>query len=380
MIAATKPRPDGRYRFREAVDSDDAPIRELLRIRPMDGLIRLALTREPDARIAAAAEGERHLALVLEDTHEKRLMSIASRSVRRVFLGGEERLVGYLGQLRAVEGACALRRLVAGYSRMALAHQADEVSFDLTAILADNRPARRLLERGLPGLPRYRPLDEVETLVVATGRAKRRKAVPGVRRLSTRDRPALIAFLRREMRRYAFGPVWRAEDFRPQGRLRNLSIEDTFAVEDGGRFVAVGALWDQREYKQAVVTGYAPWLRALRPLANVALASVGQPLLPPPGSVLPMAFLTAFAVADDAPEPAFLLVEALRREARDRGLGQLVFTLAQPHPLREPLRKRFAARPFRSILYTVHWDGLGVAGDLSHATGTALPFVEAALL
>ena len=52
---------------------------------------------------------------------------------------------------------------------------ADAVGFHLTAILARNETARRLLEAGLPGLPRYSPVAEIKTFTLATrGRWVRR--------------------------------------------------------------------------------------------------------------------------------------------------------------------------------------------------------------
>ena len=51
--------------------------------------------------------------------------------------------------------------LGAGYHAMDRTRLADELPYDLTSIVSDNHTARRLLERGLPGLPRYLPVGEV---------------------------------------------------------------------------------------------------------------------------------------------------------------------------------------------------------------------------
>lgn len=384
VAAATSPasarRPPAADALPALTDRDDADVRALLRRRPMEGRIRVALTRDPDSRIAAAVEGERHATWIARDGGG-RLLGFGTRSVRRVWLVGTPVRLGYLGQLRATEGACGLRRLAEGYDRLRAGRRADELPFDLTAILADNLPARRLLERGLPGLPRYRPLAEIETLVIPAARGRWRRGDPAVRRLAEGDRRRLSDFFRAELRHRPFAPVWSAEDFEPGGRARGLSLDDFRAVEEGGRMVAAAALWDQRAYKQAVIDGYAGWLGALRPLVNLGLGLLGRPTLPPPGSELPLAFVAALTVAGGDADRGTALIEALRREARRRGLSQIVASFAAGDPLAGAVRRRFGARPYRSILYTVAWSDdptPPLAGDL---LGPGRPLhVEAALL
>jgi hypothetical protein len=384
---------------REATAADDPAIRALLHARPMDGAIRVALTRDPDWRRAAAVEGERGLTLVFHHPADGRFLGFAARSVRRRYIDGKPTWVGYLGQLRAVAGSVGLGRLRRGYERFREARRPDEAPFDLTAILTDNHPARRLLERGLPGLPPYRPLAELETLILSTTRrhlrSRRRRgdkgrspgaAVPlSMLETGPATVPDFLAFLEGQLRHRPFAPVWTAEDFTPRGRARDLTPDDVFVLRQEGRVVATGALWDQRAFKQTVIQGYAPWLGALRPLVNfglrlgqgLGLGAVGQPPLPPPGTVLPLAYLACFAVAGEGTQEgvarACAMVEGVRREAHRRGLGQLAFTLPREHPLTAPLRRRFAARPYHSLLYAVVWEGADPAPP-------ARPYVEAALL
>jgi hypothetical protein len=91
-----------------------------------------------------------------------------------------------------------------------------------------------------------------------------------------------------------------------------------------------------------------------------------------------MAYLSHFAMADDHDiDGAVALVQALRSQARARGLAQLVLTLAVDHPLRAPLARRFAARPYRSILYAVCWRSRAAPDDI---LGGRRLYVEAATL
>jgi len=130
--------------------------------------------REPDTRLARGIEGERHHVLLVRDAERRCLLGMGSRSVRRVFVNGTPARVGYLGQLRVPALHGRLRSLTAGYRAIRSTHRPDELPFDLTSVVADNARARRILEGGLPGMPRYRPIAELETsLFPARGRRLR---------------------------------------------------------------------------------------------------------------------------------------------------------------------------------------------------------------
>jgi hypothetical protein len=368
---------------------DDADIRALLRQGAMEGAIRLALTREPRFALGAEVEGERHCTVLVRDEATNRLLGMGSRSVREVFHHGRPARLGYLGQLRTVPGTRHVRRIRDAFGAIEAAVRPDELPFDLTSIVADNAPARRLLERGLPGLPVYRRLAEAETLIMPTSDPLwgRRGRTPAVRQAGAGDEARVVAFLQEQLCRHALAPRWSEADLRT--RCRDLRIEHFALLEEHGELRGVGAVWDQRAFKQVLIAGYQPWLaRARRPL-NAVLRVLGQPRLPPAGASLTLGYLSHFALtADDDVEAAVALVHALRGQARGRGLAQLVLTLAVDHPLRAPLRARVAARPDRAILYAVCWRSRAActgAGEDGDAGGTDILggrrlYVEAAIL
>ena len=385
MKAAARAVEDHRgHRVLAAGRGDDAELRALLREGSMDGVIRLALTREPRFELAAEAEGVRHHTMIVRDAATHRLLGMGTRSVREVFHHGEPALLGYLGQLRTAPGLRHIRRMRDGFAHLERSVQLDELPFDLTAIVSDNEPARRLLERGLPGLPVYRPLAEAETLIVPTADPVWRRArTLAARRAEAADLRRIVAFLQDQLRRYALAPRWTEAHLRE--RCRDLAGEHFMLLEERGELRGVGAVWDQRAFKQVVVTGYQPWLARVRGPLNAALRVVGQPALPPAGTSLALGYLSHFAMRDDDDvEGARALVDGLRRQARERGLAQLALTLAVDHPLRAALRRRFAARPYRSILYAVYWPGretrLADDGDGAGILGGRRLYVEAATL
>src|SRR5436305_13802153 len=128
---------------------------------------------------------------------------MGSRSVWNAFVNGEPCRLGYLSQLRVDQAHRRRKRLLtAGYDLIRSFRRPDEMSFDLTSIVADNEVARRLLGAGLPGLPTYREIEEWTTPVVATT-SRPQRVVGGRIERGTGDRMAgVAACLARNPRRY----------------------------------------------------------------------------------------------------------------------------------------------------------------------------------
>lgn len=359
-------------RIEEARPEDDPELRRLLRDNPMEGEIRVSLEREPNAFLAAAVEGEPHRTIVARDPSAG-IVGMGSRSVWNAFVNGEPVRLGYLSQLRVDRAFRGRKRLlVAGYGLLRSFRSPDELSFDLTSIIADNEVARRLLGAGLPGLPAYREIEGFTTLVLpATSRPRK---VSEIER-GTRERlPGIAVCLERNRKRYQFASRFSVEDLLSPERSRGLAPEDFFVAISGGEIVGCLALWDQSGFKQVVVRGYAPRLARWRPWLNRLSPLLGTPRLPEPGQILPHAHLSHVAVDGDDPQVFQALVEAAYAEARIRGYIYVVIGFASRHPWLPWLKKRFRLREYTSMLYTVHWEEGGEPLD------RRIPHVEVALL
>ncbi len=363
-----------RWKVEAARPEDDPGLRQLLSRRAMGGLIRLTLEREPSIWHAAAVEGERHHTVVARERATGKILGMGSRVVRSVWLDGERVNMGYLAQLRLAPELRAGRHLLAaGYRSCDRRRRDDELPYDLTSIVADNAAARRLLERGLPGLPRYHRLCRLVTFTVPT-RCRRLRGSGTVRNGSDAGLAAIVECLDRNQSRYQYAPAWTEADVRSSTRARGLEVSDfLIAVDpkDPDRVIGCAAIWDQRSFKQVVVRDYAPALRRFRPLVNLLLTAGGRPRLPPPGSVLDLAYLSHLAVDDDRADVAVQLIRAARDAAARRGLDYLSFSLAESSPMVPAVRRAFPARELLSVLYLV-----GPAGEV----GARCPHVEAAIL
>lgn len=354
---------------------DDAGVRALLRRQVMEGTLRLTLEREPDGQHAAAVEGERHHMVVARRADNPEILGMASRAVRRVWWNGEPAFLGYLSQLRRVPELAGGRRLLRqGFEACNAARRNDELPFDLTSILADNTNARRLLERGLPGLPAYRPFCNFSTLTFGTRTSGRQRSQAVIEYGSEALLPAIVDCLERNLRRYQLAPVWSLADLRSAERTRGLKPTDFLVATEKSKVLGCLALWDQRSFKQVVVRGYDGILGPFRPWVNVGLTVVGRPRLPRPGRPLELAFLSHVAIDDDRPEILLDLVATARRTARRRGLDYLSMGFATDHPFTAAIQKATRARILESVLYLVG------SGANTARLDSRRPHVEVAVL
>jgi len=344
------------FRAEFAGARDDAELRALLRAGVMRGQIDVTLEREPSFHRALAIEGDRHHTVVVRDTATAGIVYMGTRSVRQVWFNGRPHRVGYLGALRTLPGARGIRRLASAYRVLETTRRPDELPFDLTSVAADNVTARRLFERGLPMLPRYRALCDYHTLLIPT----RPRPAPYDPRVEA-GHPELYGdiaeCLARNLRRYQLAPVWTEKNLRCPERSRDLSPRDFLVIRERGRVVACGASWDQRRFKQAVVHGYAPMLGRVRPLLNLYFGLRGQPKLPAIGSRVPIAYISHFAFEPDRPDLGTALVRALRGRVAGRGTGLLAIGFAAGHPLLDTLRREFPVRAYTSRIFRVQWHG-----------------------
>jgi len=371
---------DGAVRFEIASAQHDATLRRLLRENPMPGRISLSLEREPSYFAAAGIEGPEHQTIVALEG--ERVICAGSISARQRFINGAPMRVGYLGGLRmdaSRRGRAAIIRR--GYDFFRHLHEQGGPPLYLTSIVADNLPARRLLERGLKGMPTYRFLGEFVTLIIrrrhrgetdkSTGLAHRRLRENGLRLRSGSDaRTAeIVELLQRDHQQYQFAPIWSADELQPQ----NFRV----VYSPDGTPTACAAIWDQRAIKQTVVRGYAQHLRWARPLINLGAAVLRRPGLPRIGQSISHAFVSHLAASPLEPQLAEWLILLLHGPASARHIDYLTLGFDARDPRLAHLRKVFRPREYASRLYAVHWDD---GAELAHSLDGRLLAPEVALL
>ncbi len=334
--------------------ADEPDLRRLFAETPLGGRPSLAFTREPDAFAADFGLAERHDFVVARETATGRAVGLAERSVYEMFVGGRIRRVPYLGALRLTGGGRArLSVLRRGFGLLHDLARPEEADWSLTSITADNASARRLLTRGLPGLPTYGSLSPFVTLAL---RPKvNRRARSTVTTLGADEVGELAAFLTATMAHRPFALVWRAERI---ARLleTGTTFDDVLVLRSGGRIVGSVIVWDQRARRQTRLVRWSRALALARPVLNIAAPLLDLVPIPREGVVLNQAMLGAFALADEADADGFetLLSAALDR-AKARGHDIAVLGLPSGHPWETLARRRHRAMVYRTLLHLAHW-------------------------
>jgi hypothetical protein len=334
--------------------SDEPALRSLLRAGIMEGQVRLALEREPDFFQAAITEGSRHQTIVGRRAAGGQVQAMGSRSVRRRFVNGRPCLVPYLGAFRTgSDWTGSLASIRRGYELCRTLQKPDETRFSITSIMADNTRARRLLERGLPGLPRYQPLGRQVTLALPVGRVRRLPT--GIRRGTAADMAEICALLQDQGRSSQFHPVWDESELYRLSSGSNLTPEDFLLYRIDGRLTGCAAVWDQRPLRQTVIHGYGRALSLVRPVVNAAATLAGRATLPDTGSVLASGFISHLAVVNSERTVLHSLLAGACWLARSKGLAWLAAGFGDNHPLLAPMSRSRPCRRLLNILYLVYW-------------------------
>jgi hypothetical protein len=362
--------------FKVARRDDEADLRRLLRENETEGWIRLALTREPDAFVAASTMGPHHGYVIARNRDTQDAVGMCEWSARESFIDGEPRLLAYLGALRiAPRYRHRIAVLKGGFAAVhRLLHCGRATAYALTAIAEQNHTALRLLGANLPGMPTYHPLDAFSTFAL---RPRPTPSAAFIERATAEDLPAIAVCLARSYRALQFAPVWCARDLSDPKRCPRLNSEDFLVVRRGPGIAACVALWDQNEFKQTRIFGYAGWLGRARPLVNLAAPLLGTPHLPAAGRTLRQIYLSHLAIEDDDEEISRALIDAALAEAYRRGFALALVGLATRRRLAQVVRRAYRPREYRTLLHLVDWRSGQQAAALPIAR---LPHVEIAVL
>jgi len=321
--------------FGLATAADDAGIRRLLAHNPMPGRVRVRYEREPSYFDGLSTMGKTQVLVARVD---ETVVGVACRAIRSLYINGEPRDVGYLGQLRVDHTFRGRWLVLRGFKLFHQLHLAAPPLGYVTTIIEGNDEAEGVLIHNSRGsMPRYRKIDRLVTLALRPRRG-------GGQISRATDEARLAAFLAREGARKNLFPVY---DGTPS---------DFTVVEENNEIVAAAALWDQSAYKQTVIDNYDALTRAARPFYNAAALFLRRPSLPKAGTRLRSAYGSFFCVANDDAELARRLIAGLLNEAHARQLEHLLLGFTESDPLLAVART-FPHVEYPAGVYTVAWDG-----------------------
>ena len=325
---------------------------------PSGGDVSLRIEKEPGYYDASEVEGDNDRVLVALDAETKRIVGVGAFYEKLSFVNGEPQWVGYLSNLRIESAYRGGRVLVAGYKEAKKLYLEQRSELYLTTIMDDNGIAKRALTSGREGLPAYRDLGILNTLILGVRRNPWAEAPAGVsvRMAREEDVAAMVDFWKVEGRRRQFFPSYSGENLlSDSGLLRGLSPADLHVALDEKGICGTAAVWDQTPFRQWVIDSYSRRAGILRYPYNAYARATGRPMFPSAGTALDYRFLGLVCIRDDRIDVLEGLCRSLWAGLAARSPGALV--IAGFHR-RDPLGKPFLSRPntlFRSRIYVVHW-------------------------
>ena len=327
------------YEASLATAEDDADLRRLLRECVQEGSVRLRFEREPNFFAPAPAATAQDTVIVRQRLSGD-VVACGTRTDRLLWLGGQQQLVTYLGDLRVHPAHRKLtgRVLQVGFAEFERVQTTKPTAATFTAIFEDNRAARSALTASRLGLPGYHPAG---TLLTSAFFLRKRVATSSQVEV---DLAEAADFLNQQRQSRDLAPVMTPEML---SELRCLRV-----IRDQRRIIGVAGLTDQRETRQIHLLGYSGTLKWVQRPIRLLLSVLGYHAIPKPQQRMEEVFVSHFA-ADD-PQIGARLLKELRTAATEIGAQVLLITQHESDPLAVVQRSSLAVRS-RGGLYQVAW-------------------------
>ncbi|MBC8210856.1 MAG: hypothetical protein H8E21_07285 [Gammaproteobacteria bacterium] len=343
--------------FRLAGQVDNENLNAILRENEMDSWVMLSLEREPSFFAGEALMGESHTVIAFEQNDPMQKIGMYSCSYFQLRINGRTEQVGYLGGLRILKKyRNRIRYVRNGYDSIRkIVPEADVIKHWFSSIASENSSARKLLESGLKGLPRYAPIGEVNTIAISVAAAK---SCAILERVTEQTVGEFVSFFNSQTGAYQYAPVLNDDWIISQDKQKGLSIDDFYLIRQNLEVVGCLAVWDQRAFKQTVVRGYRFPLNRFRKIHNAWSVVTKRISLPAPGNSLEHVYISFMAFSKGSEH---LVVPAIREALAiiKQMSGTFAVTgLSEKNPLTPFLLKHFKTLVYRSCIEAVSWDSL----------------------
>lgn len=368
-----------RYNFYLAGKNDESALRTLLKDNPIDSGVCLSFQREPDFFSAARCGYDFCQVITARDRENNDICGLGSRSIFDSYINGTKCKIGYLSNLRVAREHRNLYALFRGYKYFRSLHSDNKAKIYISTIVEGNDRAMALLTSGRAGLPFYHNYGLYMSNAIFLNRKRRHR--PGkyeVIRGSPERIDDILDFMHENGATKQFYPYYLMEDFLPEnGKFKNFRVEDFYIALHKSKIVGVAAKWDQRSFKQLVVTDYKGLAKVAKPLYNlVAPRLFGAPQLPPRGNELKF-FCISFIATENNDYGIFKeILEEIYNNNVGMGYDYFLIGLHSADPLLSAL-KGFPRICYKSSVYVVCWeDGL----EYFRALDDRIPYLEVGIL
>lgn len=240
------------FEFSLASKKDSSQILELFEDMDFSGDISVLFTRRPNPYTSLMKEGEKTIIPIVRDMTDGTICAMGCCIIRKAFINGKVQNVGYLTGLKIKKEYKSLLHMFKNVYKFLHEETRDLVDIYYTTILEDNKHAQRLLEKRRKGMPSYHYKGDYTVYCFSKSAYNLKPRDKNMNRykfeLSSKDK--VREFYNDNLKKYNFSPI--------DADLYGLTDDDFFTIKDEeGNIVAACALWNQKEYKQYIVTKYS---------------------------------------------------------------------------------------------------------------------------
>lgn len=349
---------------REAVESDDLQICELMRRIVMPGGISLAVCYEPSFFEAVEVEGQSCRVVVRE--HKGKIVGTGLMAGRRVYLNGEPTEIGYVSGLRIDPSIRYTTVLARGNDVFRQWHE-EHFRFPLylASILRENLLARKLFTSGRVGFPACRDVGILYTASIPLIWRRKPRCSANVRIVRGGDvgAGAIVEYLNKYGRDKQFYPVYTVDDLlAADGILRGLSVDDFYVACSGNKIQGVTACWNQQPFRRMIVAGYRGIFKLAKPLVSPIARALHLAPLPKAGDAIKTVMAACIAIENNDPRIFEALLQSILQTEYNTGKTFLMVGLMEGDYLMKVVRK-YKHVPTRSCIYSLQWSGANFETD-----------------
>ncbi len=327
-----------KYKLDFATAEDSKELLEIFERMDFKGNISVLFTRRPDPYQSFLYEGEKVFLPILRERKSNKIVGLGCCIVRRAYINGEEKRVGYLTGLKSLpEYRNRVPNIPKLYKQL-YEETREHVDIYYTTILKENLFAQKMFEKKRKDMPEYKYCGEYTVYCFRTGIVTKAKKYI----LKKGDIEGLNKLWEENAHLYNFA----AADLNFYG----LERTDIYTMSDiDGNTVAACAVWNQQSYKQYIVTGYKGLLKIFK---HLPLRFLKYPDLPKENIPVNYACVTAFYVKKNDKEIAECFLKKVAEAEKRHDF--LMLGLHENHPLQDMFNRTKHIK-YKSRLYTVNW-------------------------
>lgn len=293
------------YRARE---EDGKEILEILESSPAKGSIELLYSRRPNAYVSYKKESKESDVLIVKDN--EKIVGTVAQIVRDLYIDNEPKKMGYVCGFKKdsfyLGNLNCCKELIKNMVR-------PEIDGYYCSVISDNKEAQTIFEKRRRKTVNVEYLQDYTTYIMAPYfKLKVNDKGFEFKRAEISDEHNIIEFLNKEGKKKNFFPV-----FYSLKQYSNLDVTDFYILKYEGEIVAIGALWNQSEYKQYIVKKYRGIMKCAK-LLNPILELLGYIRLPKENKVLDFPMLSFLISKNDSQEyyKVFLnnIVKVIKRD------------------------------------------------------------------